>query len=101
MMDGLKDKHRTAVIEIIAKNPHVERAVLFGSRATGTYTTTSDVDIAIFGTELTITDQGRIMAIIEELPMAQRVDVLIYEQLTNATLRRHIDTHGVVWYEKK
>ena len=37
MTDGLKERHRRAVIDIIATNARVERAVLFGSRATGTF----------------------------------------------------------------
>ena len=50
MTGGLKDAHREAIIAVIEANERVERAVLFGSRATGTNTVTSDVDIALFGT---------------------------------------------------
>ena len=53
MTDGLKDEHREAIIAAIAANDRVERAVLFGSRATGTNTVSSDVDIALFGERLT------------------------------------------------
>ena len=35
MTDGLKDVHREAIIGALAANDRVERAVLFGSRATG------------------------------------------------------------------
>ena len=56
MTDGLKDVHREAIIATIAANDRVERAVLFGSRATGTNTVSSDVDIALFGDRLTLTD---------------------------------------------
>ena len=62
MTDGLKDAHREAIIAVIAANDRVERAVLFGSRATGTNTVTSDVDIALFGDQLTLTDQARLAA---------------------------------------
>ena len=47
MTDGLKDAHREAIIAVLAANERVERAVLFGSRATGTNTVSSDVDIAL------------------------------------------------------
>lgn len=97
-MDGLKDKFRTAIIEIIARNPRIEQAVLFGSRAMATFTTTSDVDIALFGAELTIDDQSKIMAAIEDLTMPQRADVLIYNKLTNEKLRQNINEHGIIWY---
>ena len=59
MTDGLKDRHRAAIIATIAANDRVERAVLFGSRATGTHSVSSDVDIALIGDRLTMTDQAR------------------------------------------
>lgn len=49
MTDGLKDAHREAIVAALAANARVERAVLFGSRATGTNNVASDVDIALFG----------------------------------------------------
>ena len=76
MTDGLKDAHREAIIAVIAANDRVERAVLFGSRATGTNTVTSDVDIALFGDQLTLTDRARLSAVIDQIPMAQSVDLL-------------------------
>ena len=42
MNDGLKDRHRREVIDILAAHPGVEKAVLFGSRAMGTFTPESD-----------------------------------------------------------
>ena len=98
MTDGLKDAHRKAIIDVIAANDRVERAVLFGSRATGTNTVTSDVDIALFGRELTVTDQARIAAAIEEIPMAQTVDVLLYDSVREPTLRDHIQHEGIEWF---
>ncbi len=98
--DGLKDKYRDAVIEILAKNPRVERAVLFGSRAMGTFTTTSDVDIALFGDELTLDDQAKLSGEIENIPMAQKVDLLIYHQIDNPKLCDHIEEYGVEWYRR-
>ena len=98
MTDGLKDAHREAIIAVIAANDRVERAVLFGSRATGTNTVTSDVDIALFGDRLTLTDQARLTAALEEIPMAQTVDLILYESVHNRTLREHIRNDGVEWY---
>ena len=75
MTDGLKDRHRAAIIATIAANDRVERAVLFGSRATGTHSVSSDVDIALIGDRLTLTDQARLAAALDEIPMAQSVDL--------------------------
>ena len=100
MTDGLKDAHRRAIIAVLAANERVERAVLFGSRATGANTVTSDVDIALFGDRLTLTDKARLAAAIDELPMAQSLDLLLYNSMSDRTLREHIRKHGVEWFAR-
>ena len=101
MNDGLKTAHRNAIIDAIAANPRVERAVLFGSRAMGSHSPESDVDIALFGDELTLDDQAKLAATAERLPMAQRVDFLIGDRVTNESLKAHIDSHGVEWFRRE
>ena len=100
MTDGLKAKHRAAIIATLAANNRVEQAVLFGSRAMGTNTITSDVDIALFGHQLTLTDQAKLAAACEELPMAQSVDLVLHSTIDNPALMDHIRTHGVEWYRR-
>ena len=98
MTDGLKDEHREAIIAALAANDRVERAVLFGSRATGTNTVSSDVDIALFGHGLTLTDHARLAAVLDKLSMAQSVDLLLCDSTLDRTLQDHIRRHGVEWY---
>lgn len=101
MSDGLKDKHRRAITDIIAANPRVDRAVLFGSRAMGTFAPASDVDICLFGDSLSLTDQAGIARKIHKLPMPQRVDLLRYKTVTNSKLRAHIRKHSVEWFRRE
>ncbi len=98
MTGGIKDIHRDAIIAALAANSHVERAVLFGSRATRTNTVTSDVDIALFGDRLTLTDWARLSSDIDRIPMAQSVDLLLYDLVRDRTLREHIRQDGIEWY---
>lgn len=100
MNDGLKAAYRKAMIEIFASNPRVERAVLFGSRAMGTFTTTSDVDVALFGDLLTLDDQSALAKQIGDLPMPQRIDLLLHRQIQNLKLLAHIQRYGVEWYRR-
>ena len=100
MTEGLKDAHREAIIAVIAANDRVERAVLFGSRSTGTNTVSSDVDIALFGDRLTLTDQARLAAALDEIPMAQSVDLILYDSIRNRTLQEHIRDYGVEWFAR-
>ncbi len=100
MSDGLKAQHRAAIIAALAANDQVERAVLFGSRAMGTNTITSDVDIALFGDRLTLTDQAHLAATCDNLPMAQSVGLVLHNTIDNSALVDHIRTHGVEWYRR-
>ena len=100
MSDGLKAQHRAAIIATLAANDRVERAVLFGSRAMGTNTITSDVDIALFGDRLTLTDQAHLATTCDGLPMAQSVDLVLHNTIDNPALVDHIRTHGVEWYRR-
>ena len=101
MTDGLKNVYREAIIATIAANDRVERAVLFGSRATGTNTATSDVDIALYGDRLTLTDQARLAAALDEIPMAQSIDLVLHDSIDNLALLEHIRLHGVEWYVRR
>lgn len=97
---GLKDRHRKAIVAAIAANGNVEKAILFGSRALGTNTVTSDVDIALFGNRLTFTDQARLADIIDQIPMAQSVDLVLYDSVDSPALLEHIRKHGIEWYRR-
>lgn len=101
MIDGLKTEHRTAIIDALAADNRVERAVLFGSRATETYTPASDVDIALFGDRLTLIDQARLNGVIEALTIPQQVDLVLHAAIDNNVLRKHIESQGIEWYQRR
>ncbi len=62
MIDGLKPATKKQIMEVLTANPRVERVVLFGSRAMGTYSATSDIDIALFGSKLTLDDHANLVS---------------------------------------
>ena len=101
MTDGLKDNHRNAIIDILSANERVERAVLFGSRAMGTYTMTSDVDLVLYGDHLTLTDQAHLADALDKLTVPQRVDLILHNVIDNDELCKHIERHGIEWYRRQ
>ena len=100
MTNPLKDEHRAAIVSALATNEKVNRVVLFGSRAKGTNSQTSDVDIALFGNRLTLTDVADLSAIIEGIPMAQSVDLILFDTISKERLRTHIKTEGIEWFRR-
>lgn len=79
----------------LSRYPAIERAVVFGSRAMGTYRPGSDVDICLFGEavgwELALTVSGRLN---EALPIPYYFDVLVFADIKSPELREHIIRHG-------
>ena len=100
MSDGLKEKYRRAIIDILSSDEKVEQVVFFGSRAMGTFRATSDVDIALFGDRLTLADQARFAEAVGMLSMPQDVDILLYSSIENKKLIEHIERYGVEWYSR-
>jgi len=96
--DGLKEKYRQTLLNILTANPRVERVVLFGSRAMGTYTPESDIDLALYGDELTLTDLAKLKEEIDRTTIPQKVDLLLAKDIEKPELLEHIRKHGVEWW---
>lgn len=101
MNDGLKERNRAKIRQVLASHPGVERAVLFGSRATGTYRPGSDVDLALAGDGLTHTDLGVIGVAMEATTVPQTVDLVLWHSIGDRMLADHIRTIGIEFYVRR
>ena len=100
MTDALKARYRHTLVRILSANPRVEKVVLFGSRAMGSHSPASDIDLALFGEGLTLDDLLRLRRLVDETSIPQRVDLVLAKAIDNPRLRDHIRRHGVLWYER-
>ena len=98
--DGLKDRYRKEIIRILSENPRVERIVLFGSRAMGTFTPESDIDIVLYGDDLSLTDLAQLKQALEETTIPQKVDLLLAKDIEKKELWEHIKKYGVEWWRR-
>ena len=86
------------LVAIFEEYPGIEKAVLFGSRATSTHNERSDVDIALFG-DLVPSDFNKLTATLDNLPIAQKFDLIMYNS-ADADLRQIINQQGLTVFEK-
>ncbi len=93
-MFGLDVRTLKILNDIFAKNKNIEKKVVFGSRAAGTYKRTSDIDIAIYG-KLTRAEVNRLRGDLEESDCFYKVDLVHYEALADEEMRKNIDRDGV------
>ncbi len=95
MSFGLANTDLAYIITVIADFNEIEKAVIFGSRAKGNYKIASDVDIAIFGTDITFSTIARLHARLEEEgPLPYFFDIVDYTHSANKELKEHIDRVG-------
>ncbi len=99
--DGLKASEREAIRGVFAQFSGIQRAVLFGSRATGTYSAASDIDLVLYGDSLTLSDEFRIASRMEDLDLPFRVDLVRYHTITSTALLSHLRRDGKLFYEVK
>lgn len=75
---GLPEKHM--IVKVLDEMKEIEKADIFGSRAMGNYKKGSDVDLAIYGEEVTLDIVNKISIRLNgELPVPYYFDVVHYE----------------------
>lgn len=96
---GLSKRSRDILLKVFRSFPGIEEAVVYRSRATGTYREGSDIDITLKG-KLSFEELLRIENELDDEMLAYTVDLSIYDSLNNAALREHIDREGKSLYFK-
>ncbi|MDN5360730.1 MAG: uncharacterized protein PWQ84_1793 [Thermotogaceae bacterium] len=99
-MYGLDEKVIKDLRQIFSKFPAVEKVILYGSRAMGTYRNGSDIDITLLGENLSNQTIFGIQDEIEELYLPYSFDISIFDRIDNEDLIDHIRRVGKVFYEK-
>jgi predicted nucleotidyltransferase len=100
MQFGLKQETIDKISAVLARYPHVERAIIYGSRAKGNFKNGSDIDLTLQGDGLNLETINRIKLDIDELLLPYTIDISIHSQIQNTDLIDHIDRVGEVFYSK-
>jgi predicted nucleotidyltransferase len=90
---GLTERELNLILGVLRQHRDITGAIVFGSRAKGTASPSSDVDLALEG----ITHELQAEAIARELgdlPLPYRFDVQAHATIRNAPLREHIQRVG-------
>ena len=99
---GITEKSFRLILEGLNHYPEIEKALIFGSRAIGNYKNGSDIDLALYGSDVTEeTIRGLRTRLNEELPIPYYFDIIHYENINNQELKEHIDTMGKMFYTRR
>ncbi|HAK76464.1 MAG TPA: hypothetical protein DCM71_06060 [Runella sp.] len=98
---GLKTNCLADIFNVLKLQPEVEEALIFGSRAMGTYKNGSDIDIALKGEKITFDTISTIRLRLDELPYLYMYDIIDYKKVSNPAVIAHIDELGITFYKKQ
>jgi predicted nucleotidyltransferase len=92
MRFGLEKNIIEGIQQILRKNPQVNRAVIFGSRARGDYRYNSDIDLAIY---VKGDMPSRLWLDLDEAAGIYKLDIVEMNDDVDQKLRRHIEEEGI------
>lgn len=100
MKYGLPEATVEKICGVFARFQEVEKAVLYGSRAKGNYKAGSDIDLTLYGEQLTSRLCATIASELDDLLLPYTIDLSVFDELNHAKLREHIERVGVVFYQR-
>ena len=95
---GLPDRTVNELINFFKSKPEIEKVLIYGSRAKGTFKNGSDIDFAIWTDDEE--NSYRIAWELDELSTPYKFDVTSYKSLTNEKFKKSIDLDGKLFYSR-
>jgi predicted nucleotidyltransferase len=100
MKFGLKNEVMENIRSVFARYPQIVKAVIYGSRAKGSFKNGSDIDLALEGNGLDLALLNRVRGDLDSLMLPWSMDICALNQIDNPDLIDHIKRVGAVFYEK-
>jgi predicted nucleotidyltransferase len=101
MRFGLPESAIEQICAIFAAHPEIERAVLYGSRAKGNFKPGSDIDLTLFGTDLSHELLLDLLVELDDLLLPWMIDLSLFASLNHPALQEHITRVGVLFYQRQ
>lgn len=98
---GLPEQTIAILKAIFAEESEIEKVILYGSRAKGTYKNGSDIDLTLTGDNLSEALRSRLANKCDEAPIPYEIDLSLLSQIQNKDLKDHIQRVGKVFYTKR
>jgi uncharacterized protein len=98
---GLSERTVDLITRVFERYPEVKLAILFGSRAKGTFKAGSDIDLALLGGGLTQKSLNRLYEEFDDLPIPYEFILVLYDKIKDPDVLAHIDRVGQKFYEKE
>ena len=100
--NGLPESAIQKICAVFARYPQVDKAILYGSRATGAYKNGSDIDLTLCGGgDLTLSVRHRIANDLDDLLLPYTIDLSILHDISDPDVIEYIRRVGMPLYERQ
>jgi predicted nucleotidyltransferase len=97
---GLSESDIDQILSTVTKQKRISKIILFGSRAKGSYTPGSDIDLALSGANLVTDDLLDTLVNLDELNLPYKFDLILLERIKEQDLLDHINRVGIILFDK-
>ncbi len=95
MKYGLESRVIKILISFFSKYNFIDKVMIFGSRAKGNFTRSSDIDLAIFSKTMSSREFSRLRFNLDELPIFHKIDIIHFERV-DSSLQKNIIEYGKI-----
>ena len=96
---GLPAKTMQHITKVLAAEPNVKKAIIYGSRAKGTHKAFSDIDVMV--NHMPLHNFLALNTRLNELPIPYKIDLVLENHMEAPELQAHIARVGQIFYERK
>ena len=100
MIPGIPQANSQQLLELIRSHPHVQKVVLYGSRALGRQRAGSDVDLCLVAPSMALGELLELGAALDDLLLPWQIDLQLRHLIAHEGLVAHIERAGQLLWER-
>ena len=100
MIPGIPQADSQQLLELIRTHPHVEKVVLYGSRALGRQRAGSDIDICLVAPSMALGELLELGAQLDDLLLPWQIDLQLRHLISHEGLVAQIERAGQLLWER-
>jgi len=97
---GIPAKTVDQIAGVLSRFPAVDEAILFGSRAKGTFKPGSDIDLSLTGATLDWQTVGKIYDALDDLLLPYRFSLILCDRNIDPDVAAHITRVGIPLFQR-
>ena len=100
MIPGTPQADSQRLLELIRSHPHIQKVVLYGSRALGRQRAGSDIDLCLEAPSMGLGELLELGAALDDLLLPWQIDLQLRHLITHEELLAHIERAGQLLWER-